>query len=192
MTGIVILAGGKSSRMGRDKLRLPYKGGTFLSSAAERFASEFENVYISVGDMSKYDELPFVRIPDEFPGHGPIGGIHAAMKYTGGDVFAVAGDLPFSDPAAAKRLISMSEGYDAVVPLNADGRPEPLFAWYSHGILSVLEDALSEGANKLAAIFDKINVKYVTPAILGGSDSLFDNINRPEDYERLADKASEV
>ncbi len=188
MTSIVILAGGKSSRMGRDKLLLDIGGETFLGSLARRFSEKYENVFVSLARPEKYPELTLPRIPDVFPGHGPISGLHAALCATGGDVFLVAADLPLSTPEAADRVISFaSDEHMAVVPLDRAGRYEPLFAWYSQRCLAAVEQAVREERYKMTDFLDRLDVRFLRPEELGEtwSERLLSNINRPEEYEKL-------
>ena len=188
MTSIIILAGGKSSRMGRDKLTLELGGETFLGSLARRFSEKYDRVYLSLAQPEKYPEIDLPRIADIYPGHGPISGLHAALTATGGDVFLVAADLPLSTPEAAKRVMSFaSPELDAVAPMTADGRYEPLFAWYSQRCLPEAERAIREGRYKMAALLDLLRVRFLRPEELGDvwRDGLLSNINRPEEYERL-------
>lgn len=187
MTTAVILAGGKSSRMGRDKLALDLGGETFLAAAVRKFTEKFDRVFVSVADPEKYPDIKADRICDIVPGCGPMSGLHAALKKLGEPVFLVAADLPLADPDAALRVMSLSEGYDAVVPMDPSGRYEPLFAWYSPDVLPVIEEGLESGAYKMAAALNRMNVRWVSPGELGETwrDGLLSNINRPEDYEKL-------
>ncbi|MCF0121402.1 MAG: molybdenum cofactor guanylyltransferase [Oscillospiraceae bacterium] len=187
MTTCIILAGGKSSRMGRDKLMLDFGGETFLASIVGRFSRRFDRVYLSLVDPDKYPEINAERIADIYPGRGPISGLHAALSRTDGGVFLVAADLPLADPEAALRVMSLAEGYDACVPIDPDGRYEPLFAYYAPGIMPFVQKAIDEGVNKMARMLSGANVRFVTREDLGEAwkDGLLSNINRPEDYENL-------
>ncbi len=188
MTSIIILAGGKSSRMGRDKLMLELGGETFLGSLARRFSEKYDRVYVSLARPEKYPEITLPRIADIHPGLGPIGGLHAALSGTGGDVFLVAADLPLSTPEAAERVMEFaSPELDAVAPMTSDGRYEPLFAWYSRKCLPEVERAIREGRYKMAALLDLLDVRFLRPEELGDAwrEGLLSNINRPEEYEKL-------
>jgi len=188
MSAIVILAGGKSKRMGRDKLELDLDGRTLLESVVSRFTGEFEDVYLSVADAAKYPDVTISRIVDLIPGAGPLSGLHAALRTLSGDgVFLVAADLPNACPLAAKRLIELSEGHEACIVKLPDGRLEPLFGFYSRRLLPRCEDALKSGDFRMTVLFDGPNIRYVEPHELGQlwDESLIMNINYPEDYEKL-------
>lgn len=188
MASIIILAGGKSSRMGRDKLLLDWGGETFLGSLTRRFSVKFDRVYVSLAQPDKYPEITLERIADIYPGHGPISGLHAALTRTGDDVFLVAADLPLATPEAAERVLSFaSPEWDAVAPREANGRIEPLFAWYSRRCLPLVEEELMAGRRKMAALLERLRTRFLAPEELGDTwrDDLLTNVNRPEEYESL-------
>ena len=178
---VVILAGGKSTRMGRDKLALPVGGGTMLTSAAERYGALFGRVVLSVGDGAERNVPGTETVRDLYPGCGPMAGLHAALKKWGEDVFLTAADMPYSDPRAAISIAEMCGGADACVLTDSVGRPEPLFAFYRARVLPAAEALLSGGRHSMRALLDAVNVKYVTPGQLGGlwSEKLIINVNEP-------------
>jgi len=187
---VIILAGGKSRRMGRDKLALVIGGGTqtILESVVSRFEEEFDNVYISVADEAKYPEIKARRIVDIQPGAGPISGLHATLTELPDDgVFLAAADLPFACPRVAKRIIELSDGFDACIIKLPDGKIEPLFGFYRRSVLPLCADAINSGNNKMAGIIYNVNTRFITPADLGQlwNGKLIMNINYPDDYERI-------
>ena len=191
MNTAVILAGGASRRMGRDKPALLFEGKTFLQGAVERFSAVFDKVYVSVADGAKYPEVTAQRVVDAYPGCGPMAGLHAALLACEGEgVFLVAADLPFSDPSAALRLIELAgDEYDVCLTKDADGRFEPLFAYYKKTLLPAVEALLRGGRYKMIALFDSAKVRVVTPEELGENwdDKTLLNVNYYEEYQRLTD-----
>jgi len=190
MIPVVILAGGKSSRMGRDKLALSVDGKTLLESAVGRFSDVFDNVYLSVADVEKYPEISVNRIVDIIPGAGPMSGLHAALSELGADgVFLVAADLPFSSPDAALRIIEMCQqsGKSACVVRLSDGKLEPLFGYYRKELMGKCEDLIKIGDYRMTELLPESTTRFVMPEELGElwSDVLIMNVNYPEDYERL-------
>ena len=188
MSAVVILAGGKSRRMGRDKLKLSLDGRTLLESAVDRFKEVFEDVYLSVADETKYPEIQLRRIVDILPGAGPLSGLHAALTSLPGDgVFFVAADLPFACPLAAKRLIELCGESDACIIRNPDGRLEPLFGYYRKTILPLCEKAIKSGDYRVFEILLNAKTQFAAPDELGElwDEKLIVNINFPEDFEKL-------
>lgn len=188
MDAIVVLAGGASKRMGRDKLLLEVGGVTLLESVVAKFSDEFEDVCISVADESKYPEISARRIVDIRRGAGPLSGLHAAL--TGierGGVFLVAADLPYASPKAAKRVIELCGDCDACIIKLPGGMIEPLFGYYRKALLPLCEEALESGDNRMSEVIYNANTRFVTPEDLGGlwDDRLIYNINYPEDYAAI-------
>jgi molybdopterin-guanine dinucleotide biosynthesis protein A len=175
--------------MGKDKMTLEYRGKTFPQAALERFAAYFDTVWLSLADPEKYPGLAARRLPDRIPGCGPMSGLHAALCETrDGGVFLVAGDMPFSDPRAALKIIDLAAGYDIAAAAGESGRPEPLFAYYRKTVLQYVEEALKGGDYKLASLFPKAKTLTVTPEMLGEywNERILLNVNTPEDFSRLS------
>jgi molybdopterin-guanine dinucleotide biosynthesis protein A len=187
-TPIVILAGGKSRRMGRDKLKLTLGGHSLLESAVMRFRDEFKDIYISVADAEKYSNVKARRIVDILPGAGPLSGLHAALTtLCGNGVFLVAADLPYSSPRAAKRMIELIGEKETCVIRLPDGKLEPLFGYYSKALLLRCENAIKSGDNRMTEIVLGADTRYISPEMLGElwDENLISNINYPEDYEAI-------
>jgi molybdopterin-guanine dinucleotide biosynthesis protein A len=188
MSTAVILAGGESRRMKRDKLALPFGASSLLASAVCRFSACFDTVVLSVADAGKYPEIDAVRVTDIYKGCGPLGGLHAALKSAGDEgVFLVAADLPYSDPRTALRMIELCTSGDVCILTDSRSRYEPLFGYYRKSILPHVENALQSGDYKLAALLEKVMLRVVTEKELGSlwNEKLLLNINYPEDYESL-------
>lgn len=188
MSTAIILAGGESRRMKRDKLALPFGATTILASAVDRFSAYFDKVYISVADADKYPEIKAARLTDIYKGCGPMSGLHAALRCADDEgIFLVAADLPYSDPLAAKRIIELAGESDICIMADSKSRFEPLFGYYKKTILPYVESALASGNYRIAALFNKIRLRVVTKEELGilFTEKLLLNLNYPEDYERL-------
>ncbi|NLL39984.1 MAG: molybdenum cofactor guanylyltransferase [Clostridiales bacterium] len=191
MNTAVILAGGKSRRMGRDKLKLPFRGKTLLEAAVERFSRNFDNVYVSVADTNKYPYVNARKIEDIYKGCGPLAGLHATLKQTDDEgVFLVAADLPFSDPMAAKKIIQLAGEHDAAMLLDEQGRYEPLFAYYKKSILPAIETLLENGEYRMIRALETFSLRKLTKEDLGSfwNDNLLLNINLVDDYKKLMEK----
>ncbi len=184
---VVILAGGQSRRMGRDKLRLTLEGETLLQRAVRRYGEVFPRVLVSVAGPEKFPELGDRRVFDVFPGAGPLAGLHAGLLRAGEEVFLTGADMPFSSPEKALLLASLCGEADACVLTDREGRWEPLFGCYRPSVLPRAEALLTEGRRSMGALLGSIRLRQVRPEELGeGPDSLLTrNVNVPEDYEKL-------
>lgn len=178
----VILAGGKSRRMGRDKVTLLFDGVPLLSLLIEKYGALFENVAVS--GREGYPN----SILDEFPGAGPMAGLHAAFSQTDADcVFLTAVDIPLGSPELALRLVKLCKGYDACVIRRSDGSLEPTFAAYGRGCYKAASDCLERGRYAMRELLELISVRYVDESELDGFklDTVLTNINTPGELEKL-------
>ena len=183
--GCVIMAGGKSSRMGSDKALLKMNGKNFISLLAEEL-DFFEEKMIARGNNSELPELSWKEIPDVYQDRGPIGGLHAALSACESDaLFCVSCDMPLLKRSLANTLCdSLTEEYDAVIAKAEDGRIHPMCAVYRKRIASTLESQILAGNNRIMSAFEKLNVKYISIDLEKGSQQLM-NVNTPEDYKAL-------
>jgi molybdopterin-guanine dinucleotide biosynthesis protein A len=164
MTGVV-LAGGKSRRMGRDKAALEFDG----QPLAERCVAVLRVCF---------SEVMVVR-EDDTPGLGPIGGLLTALRRAP-EIFVVACDMPFLDAALIREMAAQLPGFDAVaIP------GEPLHAAYSARIVPVIEAQIVTGDYSLRRLLAKISVKTVAAAPIV-------NVNTPQEWEAVCGKFQSV
>lgn len=185
----VILAGGKSRRMGRDKALLPFKSENLLSDQIRRFQKAGFSVAVSQHEVRNEDVLV---IPDHFPGSGPLAGLHAAFAETGEALlFLSAVDLPLADPRLAAIILrEIRDGEDACVIRRRSGEIEPLFAAYRRSCLPVAEAMLREGQGKMQTLLSRVKTRFLEEDSLPDFDlsRILLNLNLPEDYRRLTEK----
>ena len=181
----VILTGGMSRRMGRDKGTILFENGeTLIARLVRRYGAEFDGVYVSVNEAGRFDTAGAPELVDLRPGQGPMAGLEAAFARTDADlVFLTAVDLPFGTPALARELDRLRAGRDACYIRRSDGRPEPLFALYARTCQAPLTACLEEGRRSFRWLFDRIDVREVWEEELEefDLDHLLLNVNRPED-----------
>ncbi len=185
---VVILAGGQSRRMGRDKLRLRLEGEELLQRAVRRWTAVFPRVLVSVADADAFPWLGDARIADEYPGQGPMAGLQAGLRRAGESVFLTAADMPFASPAAALRMRALwTPETDACVLTDDQGRWEPLFGLYAPSVLPLAESLLDRGRRSMGGLLDRCRVRVLKPEDLGesGDGRLLLNLNEPGEYEKL-------
>lgn len=184
-----ILIGGASSRMGRDKSRLLVQSETFVHLIARELAQVTEQVTLVGRPDQDYPGLAVVH--DLHPQWGALGGVHGALAACTSEwALVVACDLPRVKAALFHRLLSLRQGFDAVAPLQPDGRRQPLCALYRVDECLKRSAALIEsGERKPVALLQSVSTRWVQFAELAdlpGAKDFFDNINTPQDYLRIS------
>ena len=181
-----VLAGGKSSRMGRDKAFLPWGEGTLLSHALQVASAVSPRVRI-VGSATKF--VPFGPVVEDiYRDRGPLGGIHAALAGCSTDLnLMLAVDLPFIEPRFLHFMIALAEEGGAVVTVSyADGVSQPLCAVYRREFAAIAEQSLQAGRNKIDPLFATVRTRIV-PAEewthAGFSAAMFRNLNTHEEWK---------
>jgi len=179
-----VLAGGKSSRMGTNKAFLDFGGQTLLRRALPSLKSVCDDVRI-VGDPAVFTDFGLV-IQDLFPGCGPLGGIHAALKQSSADLnLMLAVDMPFVSTELLRFLLSAAEATNATVTVPRTGKGfQPLCAVYRRDFVETAEANLRAGKYKIDASFSSLQLRIVEESELaaaGFSEKNFLNINTPED-----------
>ena len=179
-TGCVILAGGRSSRMGTDKALLSIEDKNFIVKLCDTF-SFFEEKIIGRGDREVQADVVWKVIPDVYPHHGPIGGLHAALVCCQADaLFVTACDTPLLHSAIYDKLRSkMTENVDVVIAVTEDGKYHPLCGIYRKSVGKIMEEQILGGNNRMMQVLKKVRVEYVE--VRAEEYGLY-NINTPEQY----------
>jgi molybdopterin-guanine dinucleotide biosynthesis protein A len=193
ITGFV-LAGGKSTRMGRDKAALSLNGRTLLETALAVVRKVTNEVFI-LGSPELYQSYA-PAIADIFPGCGPLSGIHAALSRTATDFNLIIGvDTPFLSAELLRYVARRAFASGAMVTApEVNGRPQPLCTVYSRAFLAVAERALQAGTYKVATLFPRENTVLIAEAELARvafTAEMFDNLNTPEDLERAKKRSGD-
>jgi molybdopterin-guanine dinucleotide biosynthesis protein A len=182
-----VLAGGGSSRMGRDKGLLELDGEALVVRAANLAASATGAPATIIGGTA-YTPLGLRVVGDDLPGAGPLGAIATALRASVAPWnLIVACDLPYLTREWLEFLVDRALGSnaDAVLPMNERGA-EPLCAMYNKRGEQVIRGALNRGTRKVTDGLAGVRVEYIEPAEWKAFDSeglLFKNMNSPADYE---------
>ncbi len=174
--------------MGTDKAFVPLDGRTLLARALDLARQITSGVYI-VGDGKKF--APFAPvIEDIYPGCGPLGGIHAALRSSQSELNVIlAVDTPFVSLALLQHLITHARNHPsaAVTVPHANERWEPLCGVYRRSFAERAEQALSQGRYKIDSLFDPGATEAIGAEELqaaGFSPRIFRNLNTPEELAR--------
>lgn len=191
ITGVIrlsafVLAGGKSSRMGRDKAFLAWGGETLLATALKLAGEVTASVFI-VGDPKKFARSGSV-VEDVYRECGPLGGIHAALSSSTAELnLMLAVDLPLVTPPFLHYLVSLADESDATVTVPRAGNGwQPLCAVYRREFAAIAEPALVAGKNKIDSLFSSVKTRVLVEQELvqrGFSVGMFSNLNTPEELE---------
>lgn len=184
----LILAGGKSSRFGRDKTLATLDGVSLVERAAAGLRPLFDEILIASNAQDKFRIPDAVEVADVYPDAGPLGGIHSGLVHSKNDaLFVMACDMPNFSAALCKKLLAGSVGYDAFIP-RAGEEIEPLFGVYRKSALPAVEAMLENRQYKVRTLFSLIKTGYLPLDHIPGEDNPFFNINHAADYERLLRK----
>lgn len=158
---VAILAGGESSRMGRNKALEPLGGKPVIAHVIDSLKPFARDIFIVAGDVDSYVRFGLPVCADQYGFRSSIVGVYSALADSRHEhCFTVACDMPFVEPALVGLLTSLAPGRDAVVPVSARGR-EPLHAVYSRACLEPMRERIEAGDLALGDLLDSLDVRYV-------------------------------
>lgn len=177
----IILAGGKSKRMGTDKAFLEIDGTTLLKKAIDLCKNICNEIIISSNKL-EHKIYGYAVIADEIENCGPLGGISSCLKQSKTDWnLVISVDAAYVDADFLKFILTEISDFDAIVPFSEKGK-EPLIAIYNKSCLPVLKSHLKNSNLKMHNLLSAINTKFVdTQVWVEKYPKLFHNLNRPED-----------
>ena len=190
MSAAIILAGGHSSRLGRDKASELLLGRSLLQHVVDRLQGVVDE-YVIVRAAGQ--ALPQIEtgatvdiVEDAYPQIGPRGGVYTGLHaLQAPHAITLACDMPLLQPALLAELLRVAPGHDAVVPLNR--LPEPLCAVYAASCLPAIEQCIEAGSYKLTGFLEAVDVLYLNPESWRSFDPegvSFLNVNREADLRR--------
>jgi molybdopterin-guanine dinucleotide biosynthesis protein A len=183
----IVLAGGHSQRMGRDKALLELEGRTLIARVLDRLSSLCDELVISANDVELYADLPARVVPDVIPGRGALSGIHAGLTAIRNErAMVVACDMPFLSLPLLRYMTVIAPGYDVVVP-RWGGYYEPLHAVYSVNCVEPIVQLVAEGPRRMIELYRRVRVREVTEGEvrLFDADLSFVNVNTPEEWAEV-------
>ena len=196
MTSIV-LAGGRSLRLGRSKCLETINGTSLIERVIERLKSVSSRILIVTSqeqlDLPTTCEAEVVQ--DLYPGKGPLGGIYTGLLASeSSHTLVVACDMPFLNIELLCYMIELSPGFDAVVPRLGEGKVEPLHAIYTKGCLDNMKTQLEHNQLEISRFLNTVRVRYIERAECQRFDPqllTFFNINSQSDLDRAITLAAE-
>ena len=189
----VILAGGKSRRMGENKALLQLGGDSLIGHVIRRMRGVTDELLLITNTPAEYSHLELPMHADIVSNTGALGGIYTGLTHASHDtVLCVACDSPFLDSKLITYLVSVLSKYDAVMPYTLRGDTgqmtlQTLCAVYSKRCLPIIEQMLKASELRVHALYEHGNIKRIPPEIWQRFDPegmSFLNINTPEDFDR--------
>ena len=182
----IILAGGRSARMGTPKALLPFPEEPLVLHIARGLQPLFEELVVVGAPEQSLPDLRGTVVHDPVAHQGPVAGIlHGLRACRREYAFVTSCDAAFLSPSLIGHLLALRPAYDAVVPRWA-GRLQPLVAVYGRRVIPALEARLAAGQPRLVDLLEHLNVRYVDEEEVRQFDpagASFFNINTPADYQ---------
>ena len=190
----VILAGGQSRRMGRDKASLPFGKGLLIERVIEVAQQVTDGVILITNTPEQYQHFGLPMFPDVIPQAGSLGGIYTGLvsaktPYS----LCLACDMPFVKPEFLRLLCDTAAEADVVVPRNAEDF-QPLCAVYSQVCREPIRQKIEASRLKITGFFDQVRVRIIEGELLARYDPhdiMFFNANTPEEYQQARRMAGE-
>ena len=188
ITGI-ILAGGKSSRMGEDKSFILFLGRPLIEVLIDKISPLFSDLIIVTNKPQLYKKYGIRTEADLVKDKGPLAGIYTGLISSKDSYnFVFACDMPFLNQDLIKYILKEADGYDVVIP-EYEGRFQPLCAIYSKECIAPIEDGLSKNKLKIIDFLKHVKVRRINEKEISrfiSYQSPFVNINTPQDIHVLS------
>ena len=187
----IILAGGRSSRMGTPKALLPFDGEPLIAHIVRTLKSRFHDIVVVAAPQQELPPLPVRIVHDDVAYQGPVGGIFYGLQAAAGELgFVTSCDSAFVNMSLVQHLLTGAQGFDVVVPRWGD-RFQPLLAVYRKSVLPFLEAQLANGELRPVYLFDRVRTRVVEAGEITRFDpdgESFFNMNTPADYKAALDR----
>jgi molybdopterin-guanine dinucleotide biosynthesis protein A len=187
MQHAIVLAGGRSSRFGKDKAFVKVGDSTIVESLLFPLRLLFDKIILVTNHPEKYRFLGVKTVADKIKGIGPLGGLYTGLINSDTERnFVVACDMPLLNANLIARLISIKEG-QVVVP-RIKGKLEPLHAVYCKSLIPIIQKQIAKGDYKIQNFFDQVKVHFVEEDEVRKFDpdlTSFLNINLQKDLKEI-------
>ena len=184
----VVLAGGKSSRMGFDKSTMVLQNKKLIESTIKKLDSLFDDIIISVDGLEKKSEFNHDKIVvDKVKGVGPLGGMISALEMAQSDrLFVIPCDMPVIDIKYISFMMKYMDDNEIILS-EKNGYFEPFPGFYSKSLIPRIEELINQNRRSIRAIFECSRTKVISESEwkkLGFSEEIFTNLNTTQDVEK--------
>ncbi|GAB6098266.1 molybdenum cofactor guanylyltransferase [Halanaerocella petrolearia] len=185
----VILAGGKSTRMGFDKQLLKVNQTRLLGLVTSKLEEEFEEIIIVSNYPEYYSDFNYRVVSDEIPNRGPLSGIHVGLKRASSKyVYFLACDMPYINLDYIRFMKAEVKEKDiAACVTEIEDKVEPFNAFYAQDIISEIEDYLLAEGRALYSLLERLDCYYINEEQarrFSSNWNMFLNLNTKEDLLR--------
>ena len=179
---LLVLAGGRGSRMGRPKAWLEAGDTILLRHVAGRLAPDFQEVLVAFAEPEQMEQpVPYRIVFDRIPNAGPLAGLEAGLAAARHDVvFTIACDMPYVELSTARLAVAAARTCDAAIPRH-DGRAEPACGAYRKRSIAAITAALQAGRLKLTEVVESLDVTWLEDL----DPAQFRSLNTPADLDRF-------
>ena len=182
----IIIAGGKSSRMGFDKTQILYRGNTFMQHAISLLAQFTDDILISYHKDTKF---PYRVYTDEIPGTGPIGGLFTCLQHIqNSHAIVIPVDMPLLDAEVLNFLLKQSDNQKDINVFQSGNYPQMLVGLYHKNIVSVLKKQIERKDYKLQNLLQKSSYQFIPGDKFA---TRFMNVNSPGELSKLLQENGE-
>jgi molybdopterin-guanine dinucleotide biosynthesis protein A len=185
----IVLAGGKSSRMGMEKGLVEFRGKPLVTYAIDALKIVCDEILIS-SNTDTYDFLGYPVISDVYPNCGPMGGIYSCLLKSKNQLnFVLSCDMPLINEEIVSALVGDSEGFDVTIPWHEKEYFEPLCAVYERNTIPVFAKFIEAGNFKIPDLLREVNTKKIQTGKGSGLDAeIFFNVNSKKQLLELDGK----
>ena len=186
VTGVV-LAGGRSRRMGFNKAEADMQGESMLMRMTDKLKEITPTILISSGTVS-YPNISLPQIPDEYPQCGPLGGIYSVLKASNTSLnLVVSCDIPLVSIDLLEHIVAKAKKSNALItlPIDYDGHLQMICAVYHKDVLPILRQQIDAHLFKMKSLVDLVATEYVEISKEHPfyQENAFMNVNNPTNLE---------
>lgn len=188
----IILAGGKSSRMGFDKQYIKIGDKTIIEIIIDNLKPLFDEIIIVTNNPEIYKNYGLIITKDIYKGIGPIAGFHSGLLESSNAYnYIIACDMPFTNInyiEYMKRKIEKSKDKVDAITTSKEGMRETMNAFYSRNIIDLIEKRIKDNKKSILGLLDVLNVFYIQEEIaktFSPDWDMFTNLNTQEDLKKI-------
>ena len=197
MKSIIILCGGRSLRMGKDKGSLVLNGKPMILHVLDTIKDIADEIVLVLRDQDQIDKynqfledetVPIKIVTDEIKDQGPLVGILTGLSKINSEYAQILPcDSPFISKEFVLKMSEIAEGkeFDAIVPIWDDRHIEPLHSIYNKTAVGTIRDLIKNKKRNVKALIECLNVKYIDAGKLDETTMSFRNINTINEFKDI-------